>query len=550
MGAEAPLALHLTGLSKTFGGQKALDDVTLEVAQGEVHGLLGQNGSGKSTLIKVLAGFHPPDSGSQLQICGADVPLPVAPGAFRQHRMSFVHQHLGLIPSLTVLENLLIGRLADKPNWAINWPAERRRARQRFERSGIDTDPGAAVSALPPVQRALLAIVRAAAEMEEGSGRANGLLILDEPTPFLPKQDVQQLFALMRSIVATGASAIFVSHDVDEVMDITDRATILRDGKVAALLDSKAASRQDFVEAIVGRRLAVTAAPAPLPPGEDHLVVTGLTGGSVRNFSLAARQREIVGLTGLIGSGYDDVCYLLYGARRAEAGTLGMGGRTIPLAAFAPKAAIAAGIVLIPGDRAHAGAIGVLSVTDNMTMPVLGSVFRAWMLDRSGMVSRARDIGRSFEVRPSDPAPPMSALSGGSQQKVVLAKWFQQKPELSLLDEPTQGVDIGARQTVFHHIRAAAGQGAVVLCASSDYEQLATLCSRVLIFAEGRVVASLAGAAITKEAIAEACLGSAEGRMAPCPSRLMPQRRPCGVPAPAASCCGWSSSASSSSGCC
>ena len=228
-----PLALHLSGLSKTFGGQKALDDVSLDVRQGEVHGLLGQNGSGKSTLIKVLAGFHQPDAGSRLAIRGTEVPLPLAPGAFRHYRMSFVHQHLGLIPALTVVENLLIGRLAGQHAWAINWAAERRRARARFESYGIDIDPAAAVATLPPVQRALLAIVRAAGEMSDDAGEGNGLLILDEPTPFLPKQDVQQLFRLMRRVVATGASAIFVSHDVDEVMDITDRATVLRDGRVA-----------------------------------------------------------------------------------------------------------------------------------------------------------------------------------------------------------------------------------------------------------------------------------------------------------------------------
>jgi ribose transport system ATP-binding protein len=514
----APLALHLSDLSKTFGGQKALDKVSLDVRQGEVHGLLGQNGSGKSTLIKVLAGFHPPDPGSRLAVCGAEVPLPLAPGAFRHHRMSFVHQHLGLIPSLTVLENLLIGRLADRPAWAINWAAERRRARQRFESYGIEIDPASPVSALPPVQRALLAIVRAAGEMSEGSGSANGLLILDEPTPFLPKQDVQQLFRLMRSVVATGASAIFVSHDVDEVMDITDRATILRDGRVAARLDSKSASREDFVEAIVGRRLAVAAPPAVVPRGVDHIAVRDLTGGNVRDFAVAAGRCEIIGLTGLIGSGYDEICYLLYGDRRAAGGTLALGAQRITLPAITPRKAIDAGIVLIPGDRGQAGVIGALPVSDNVTMPVLGSVFRAWLLHRGGMVSRARAIGETFEVRPADPTLLMSALSGGNQQKVVLGKWFQQNPQLILLDEPTQGVDIGARQTVFHHIRAAAAQGAVVLCASSDYEQLAALCGRVLIFSAGRVVESLEGARISKDAIAEACLGSTQGRMANVPA--------------------------------
>src|ERR1700689_4880298 len=192
----APLALLLTGLTKTFGGQRALDDATLEVAQGEVHGLLGQNGSGKSTLIKILAGFHAPDPGGQLTICGVDVPLPLAPGAFRRHRISFVHQHLGLIPALTVLENMLIGRLAASRSIAIDWNRERR--------------------------------------------------------------NVDQLFDVVRSVVRTGASVIFVSHDVDEVLEITDRATVLRDGRVVARLVTSQSSKQQFIEAIVGRRLSMT----------------------------------------------------------------------------------------------------------------------------------------------------------------------------------------------------------------------------------------------------------------------------------------------------
>ncbi|MCB8884125.1 sugar ABC transporter ATP-binding protein [Acidisoma cellulosilytica] len=520
MDAPAPLALRLSNLSKTFGGQKALDQVALDVAQGEVHGLLGQNGSGKSTLIKVLAGFHPPDAGSLLQVCGVDVPLPLAAGAFRLHRMSFVHQHLGLIPGLTALENLLINRLARRHAWAINWRAEHRKAIRQFESYGVPIDPGALVSDLPPVERALLAIVRAAGELSAGDGAGNGLLILDEPTPFLPKRDVEQLFRLVRSIVATGASAIFVSHDVDEVMEITDRATILRDGRVAAKLDSKTATKRDFVQAIVGRQLLATTPPrlaeAQAP---SHIVIQGLCGGSIVDLSLAAGRSEVIGLTGLIGSGYDEVCYLLYGAKRATQGQLAIGKRHVALPAISPKLAIEQGIVLIPGDRATAGVIDVLPVSDNVTMPVLGSRFRPWMLDRRAMVRRAGSLGETFEVRPANPTLPMSALSGGNQQKVVLAKWFQQKPVMILLDEPTQGVDIGARQNVFSHIAKAALEGATVLCASSDYEQLAAICSRVLIFSGGRVVASLAGAEISKDAIAERCLFSAapvtaEGNMA------------------------------------
>jgi len=277
--AAAIPALRLWNLSKTFGGQKALDNASLEIASGEVHGLLGQNGCGKSTLIKILAGFHAPDPGSRLEIGGADVALPLAPGEFRKHRMSFVHQHLGLIPSLTTLENLLLGRLAEREAWAISWVAERRAARRLFANYAIDLDPEARVADITPVERALLAIVRAISEMNDGGGVGAGLLVLDEPTPFLPKRDVDRLFQLVRAIVAKGASVIFVSHDVDEVMEITDRATVLRDGKVAAMIDTRAATKADFIEAIVGRKLTAMTPPAPLVArGPSHAVVHNLSG--------------------------------------------------------------------------------------------------------------------------------------------------------------------------------------------------------------------------------------------------------------------------------
>jgi ribose transport system ATP-binding protein len=502
-----PLALLLTGLTKTFGGQRALDNASLEVAQGEVHGLLGQNGSGKSTLIKILAGFHEPDPGGELTICGTTVPMPLPAGAFRQHRISFVHQHLGLIPALTVLENMLIGRLAQSASLAINWSRERREAAACFEAYGVPLDPDATVADLSPVQRALLAIVRATEEMRSGEGSANGLLILDEPTPFLPRRDVDQLFRVVRTVVAGGASVIFVSHDVDEVMEITDRATVLRDGRVAARLVTGTSSKQDFIEAIVGRRLAFAERPpAPANAAPSQVTVTGMSGGTIEGLDFTAAHGEVVGLTGLIGSGYDELPYLLYGARPA-AGVLRLGDETYDLADLSPRDAIRRGIVLIPGDRPNAGAIGVLPVSDNVTMPALGTRFHRWLLDRRGMVQSARELGQRFDVRPPNPLLPMSALSGGNQQKVLLAKWLQQAPRLVLLDEPTQGVDIGARQNVFKHIGDAAAAGATVLCASSDYEQLAAICSRVLIFSEGRVVATLTGAEVTKEAIAEHSLG-------------------------------------------
>jgi ribose transport system ATP-binding protein len=501
--AATVAALRLWALSKTFGGQKALDNASLEIAPGEVHGLLGQNGCGKSTLIKILAGFHAPDPGSRLEIGGADVALPLAPGEFRKHRMSFVHQHLGLIPSLTVLENLFLGRLAEREAWAINWSAERRAARALFATYDIDIDPNARVADIAPVERALLAIVRAVTEMNEAGGAGAGLLVLDEPTPFLPKRDIDRLFQLVRAVIAKGASVIFVSHDVDEVMEITDRATVLRDGKVAATIETRAATKSDFIEAIVGRKLAAMTPPTPpAVRGPSHAVVHNLSGGTIEGFSLDLTAGEVVGVTGLIGSGYDEIPYLIYGAREARGGTLDIGGRGVELSKIRPRDAIRHGVVLVPADRANAGVIGTLPVADNVTMPTLASRFRWWMLRRRAMTAEAGEMSRRFEVRPPDATMTVASLSGGNQQKVVLAKWLQMAPKLILLDEPTQGVDIGARQTVFRHIASAASAGAAILCASSDYEQLAAICSRVLIFAAGRVIAILEGAEITKEAIA------------------------------------------------
>ena len=505
--ATTVAALRLWDLSKTFGGQKALDNASLEIAPGEVHGLLGQNGCGKSTLIKVLAGFHAPDPGSRLEIGGAEVTLPLAPGEFRKHRMSFVHQHLGLIPSLTALENLLLGRLAESEAWAINWSAKRRAARALFASYDIDIDPDARVTDIAPVERALLAIVRAVTEMNEAGGAGAGLLVLDEPTPFLPKRDVDRLFQLVRAVIAKNASVIFVSHDVDEVMEITDRATVLRDGKVAATIDTSAATKSDFIEAIVGRKLAAMTPPAPpAVRGPSYAVVHNLSGGTIEGFSLDLAAGEVVGVTGLIGSGYDEIPYLIYGARAARGGTLDIGGRGVELSNITPSDAIRHGVVLVPADRANAGVIGTLPVADNVTMPTLASRFRSWMLRRSAINAEAGEMGQRFDVRPADPTMTVASLSGGNQQKVVLAKWFQMAPKLILLDEPTQGVDIGARQTVFRHIASAASAGAAVVCASSDYEQLAAICSRVLIFAAGRVIAILESAEINKEAIAERSL--------------------------------------------
>jgi ribose transport system ATP-binding protein len=506
--AAAEPLLRIESLSKHFAGAQALDAVSLDVRRQEVHGLLGHNGSGKSTLIKVLAGFHAPDAGARIWLRGEEIALPMPTGRARELGISFVHQHLGLIPSLTVLENLLLGDIATESRWRIDWARETAAARELFVRYRIDLDPAATVAAISPVQRALLAIVRAFRDLRRSDGEG-GLLILDEPTPFLPRNDVERLFVLVRQVVAEGASVIFVSHDIDEVLDITDRATVLRDGRVAGAFDTPNTGKEDIVEMIVGHRLARQGRSSSSATQANTLRVDGLEGAIVRDVAFGAALGEIVGLTGLIGSGYDEVPYLLYGATPARSGTLQFqGGAPNRLSAQTPARAIAMGMVLIPGDRQNNAVMGTLSVAENLGMPVYGRVTLPWAISNADLNANALRLNEAFDVRPRDPALLVQNLSGGNQQKAVMAKWLQLEPRLILLDEPTQGVDVGAREQLFGHLRDAAARGATIVVASSDFEQLETLCDRVLIFGHGRIAAELRGAAISKSAIADCCFGT------------------------------------------
>jgi ribose transport system ATP-binding protein len=443
---------------------------------------------------------------------GRQVQLPLAPGRFRDLGVEFVHQDLGLVPALTVTENLRIGSYAtgERRFW-LSRRREHREAAEVFARYELTIDPSAQVRSLPPVQRALLAIVRAAEGLRNSpAARDGGLLILDEPTVFLPGDDVQRLYELIRAITGTGSSALFVSHDLDEVLQITDRVTVLRDGHLVGTVDTAAATADTLVEMIVGRRLRESAVPArTAEPAEVHCTVTGLRAEGIASASFDVHRGEILGVTGLVGSGFDEVPYGLYGAGRDTSGTLSIGGDTIDLAALRPDRAVAAGIALIPADRGRDASIGSLSVADNIALPVLGEYFNGVALRRGPMARKIAALMSDLDVRPNDQSAQYSSLSGGNQQKAVLAKWLQTHPRLLLLHEPTQGVDVGARRQLFAAIRAAADEGAGVVCASTDHEQLAELCDRVLIFAHGRITHELKGADIQKERMTELSFGAA-----------------------------------------
>lgn len=523
---RVPPALLVRDLSKTFGGARALKRVSLEVGAREIHGLLGQNGSGKSTLVKLLAGFHAPDPGGRVEISGKPAELPLGAAELARRGVAFVHQNLGLVPTLTVLENLRIGSLTSGNRWRIDWRHERREARAALGRFEIDIDPLVRLESLSQVDRARVAIVRAFETIREAQAdrHSSGLLLLDEPTPFLPRQGVEQLFGLVRSVVAQGASVIFIAHDLDEIREITDCATVLRDGEVAGTFRTAETSREALIEHIVGRRITrYRTGERELPALPPPVQIRGLRGPRVRDLSLELRAGEIVGLTGLVGAGHEQVLYHLCGALPpgaggASAGEVEIGGARQALPGLDPKRALAAGIMLLPGDRQNASGIGSLSIIDNLFIPDIASFFRGGRLRRAAMGDAAAEIIATYDVRPGDPRMPLSQLSGGNAQKVLLAKWLKLGPRLLLLDEPTQGVDVGARQQLLGAVRAAADAGACVLCASSDHEQLADLCDRVLILARGAVIATLQGAELTKAHIGESCYG---GAPLPLPSALL-----------------------------
>ncbi len=509
-------ALRITGLSKSFGGVRALDRVDLTVLPGEVHGLLGENGSGKSTLIKILNGFHEPDEG-ELEVGGVAVPLPLHSGQYRTLGLSFVHQDLGLIPSLTVVENLRITDLdrVGRP-WHVSWASERRQARKVFERYGLAIRPEAVVASLSPMERATLAIVRAVESMRgslQGEHIGGGVLVLDEPTVFLPQAGTEQLFQLVRDIAAAGSSIILVSHDLDEVREHTDRITVLRDGRTAGTVVTGETSKAWLVELIIGRSLIdLVAEHRDLAGRRVAASISGLAGGRIEDVSLDLHEGEVLGIAGLAGSGLEDLPYLVCGARPARSGRLHVEGRErdLDLTSIAPGDALRVGLALLPADRQRDGAIGSLSVVDNVTMLTLPRYFEAGALRRGRMGADARALAAEYDVRPPDPTLRYSALSGGNQQKAMLAKWMQTKPRVLLLHEPTQGVDVGARQQIFGMIRDAAAGGMSVICCSSDYEQLAAICDRVLVLGLGRIVRELTGSEVTKERITEQCYHSVE----------------------------------------
>jgi ribose transport system ATP-binding protein len=508
-------AMRVEHLTKSFGSRTVLDDVSFDIPAGAVVGLLGQNGSGKSTLIKMLTGFHDPDpgSGAAIVVGGHRLDLPLhrisLPGGPLHHeadgfRIAAVHQDLALLPSASVTENLLIDRLGPRSLGRLSWSAVHRQARQILDRVGAaGIDPRSEVADLKPVQRAMVAIARAIDELTSD----RGLLILDEVTAFLTQDGIDQLFDLIRTVAARGIGVLIVSHRMEEIWRICDQAVVLRGGRLIRAVDIDETTEDELIGDIVGQRLEWLYPRKHAHSQEVRISFRGVRSAPVREFSLDARAGEIIGLTGLRGMGHERLVYALYGDADRCQGELRMNGTRIDLAGLRPGPAYQLGLRLVPSERLLNGAVGEATVRENASLPLVNQFVRRGVLSPRRERSWAMDLVRNYGVSPEDTEINYGRLSGGNQQKVLMARWLETEPSVLLLDEPTQGVDVGARRDIFQRIVAAAEAGTTVLYTTSETQDLAELCHRVLVFRDGLVAGELTGDDVTEEAISRMCWG-------------------------------------------
>jgi len=484
--------LRLENVSKTFSGRRVLADADLDVAAGTIHALVGANGSGKSTLIKILAGYHDPDSGARGWVSGEPIDLG-SHAAATAAGVRFVHQDLGLLADMSVAENLTLDEESGASWWVAN-RADANRARALLRDYDLELDANETVSELGAAERTMLAVVRA---IRDGLDNL-GLLVLDEPTGTLSNQETGQLFELLRALRGRGASVLFVTHRLEEVFEIADRVTVLRDGHKVLDAPTAEIDEEQLVETIVGRPLE-DFYPDPPPVNREVLLeVKDLTGPNVESVSFLVHGGEILGLAGLTGSGRESIIPLLAGVAPWSAGELQIAGRRYTR--LNPHTAIEAGLGYVPADRKGLGSIAEMTVRENLTLPRLPARSSRWLSLREERKESVPWL-EQLAVQPNAPEALFATLSGGNQQRVILARWLRVGSRAFVLDEPTQGVDVAGKADIYEALVAAARAGACVVMASTDADELMATCDRVLVFRSGRLCADLSGDGLTAHAI-------------------------------------------------
>jgi ribose transport system ATP-binding protein len=491
--------LRIEHLSKTFPGQVALRDVSIDVAPGEVHALVGQNGSGKSTLIKILAGYHQPDQGAgstRAWVNGTELRLGDGQAAI-DAGVRFVHQDLGLIGMLNAAENLaLTAGYLTGTGGRIRWRDEASRTRSALDALGLaHVDIKVPVVTLLPSHRTAVAIARALVGWEDGAS----LLILDEPTATLPGEDVERLFEVVHRLKSRGVSILYVSHHLDEVFELADRVTILRDGERVATLPVTELDHGRLVELIVGHRIDAAPATDAVVGGEPLVSIRGLRGGTVHGVDLDIFHGEIVGVAGVTGSGREHVLGLIAGQSPRDDGHVVLDGT--PIANYRPRQAIDAGVAFVPAERAQRGTVAPMNVRENLTITDLSRHVRTGRLRRRSEIGETHEWIERLSIKTSSTEASIGALSGGNQQKVMFGKALRLAPKLLLLDEPAQGIDVGAKDQLHSLVDQAAAGGVATLIASTDTDELVRLCHRVVVLVDGRITATLTGGDITADRI-------------------------------------------------
>ncbi|EPE96093.1 sugar ABC transporter ATP-binding protein [Rhizobium grahamii] len=478
MNASLP-AVRMTGISKAFGGVRALDDVDFEVMPGEVHALLGGNGAGKSTILKILNGVHRPDQGA-IEVGG--VPLTShTPEASRAAGIAMNYQEMSLVPTLSVAQNVFLTREAQSRVGLIDDDDSERRAAAIFEMLEVSVNPKAIVADLGAGQKQLTEIAKAISQDAK-------VLILDEPSTALSVSDVDRLFAFLRKIKARGVAIIYVSHRMDEISRIADRATILRDGKHVITAPLTELPIETMIEHIVGKRSKGLAdiERTSTATGDILLELQNASGAhKPQGISLELRRGEVLGLAGLLGSGRSSLARVIAGIEPLAEGEIRVAG--VPARIRTPSDAIKAGIALVPEARATQGIIPAHSVAENMVLAVIGRLSKRGLVDTTAVNALTDQQMKRLAVKAASRSHAVSTLSGGNQQKVVIGKWLASNPDILILDEPTAGIDIGSKSEIIRLVRELAAAGKAIIFISSELSELLTACDRILVMSDGRI---------------------------------------------------------------
>ena len=488
--------LSARGISKQFAGVEVLSDVDFELENGEVHALLGENGAGKSTLAKIIAGVHRPSRGT-IFLNGREVEVP-SPHAAQDLGITLIHQEPISFPDLSVAENLVLGREDGGPLSRVPWAKMVAEARRLMDQLSIRLDVTRPMRGLSIADQQMVEIARALASNSR-------VLIMDEPTAPLTPKEVATLFHIARRLRSEGRSIIFISHRLAEVRELCDRVTIFRDGRKVATDRTDNLSDTDIIRLMIGRPVKDYHGKTTVRDGEVALEVRGLSRrGVFADISFTLRKGEILGLGGLVGAGRTDVARALFGIAPATSGTIAVDGR--PVAIRDPKDAIDAGLAFVPEDRAHSGIFRPLSVEENITAAVPGRIATRGVINRRVERRLAADYVDRLRIRLASIRQPIGELSGGNQQKAILARWLLTDPQVLILDEPTRGIDIGVKGEFYEMIARLAADGRAILLISSEMPELLALCDRILVMSEGHLTADIPRAAATEEAIMTAAV--------------------------------------------